>query len=148
MSRKYLTDADLARMLEESDFEDDFMNDYESDDGWPKSDEEDAEASTLVEKSQNVAENETEDDAENETGDELNNTPAEQLTTTMEAAAFVWKDETFLPVIHLFDNTNSGCKIDSLSDTPHAVDFFESFFTPQIIKKIEDETNRYYEQEK
>ncbi|CAG9828046.1 unnamed protein product [Diabrotica balteata] len=43
MSRKYLTDADLARMLEESYFEDDFMNDYESDGGWPKSDEEDAE---------------------------------------------------------------------------------------------------------
>lgn len=53
---------------------------------------------------------------------------------------FDWSTEDFSPDIHVFDESSSGCKVEGTSP----LDFFEYFFTPDIMKQIANETNKYF----
>lgn len=55
-----------------------------------------------------------------------------------------WKKGEFHPVVHDFDDTNSGFRADFCSITPESsiLEYFECFVTPEMTSKIAFETNR------
>lgn len=57
---------------------------------------------------------------------------------------FVWTTDVFQPKIYQFDDTNSGCKIESNEDNS-VLKYFEYFFDQEIMEMIASETNKYYE---
>lgn len=54
---------------------------------------------------------------------------------------FDWSTKEFSPDVYEFDDSTSGSKIQGTS----ALDFFEYFFTPDIMKLTAEEINRYYD---
>lgn len=59
-------------------------------------------------------------------------------------ANFKWKKSDLAPVIHDFDNINSGCRIQNIGENPSALDIFENFITHDIVEKIATESNSFY----
>lgn len=74
--------------------------------------------------------------------------PVATTRTTKTVNKLKWKqDDQFQPIIHLFDNTNSGFhSVDvGIDNESSIVDYFEVFFSNNLAGKIAAETNRYYD---
>ncbi|KAJ8938675.1 hypothetical protein NQ314_011376 [Rhamnusium bicolor] len=58
---------------------------------------------------------------------------------------FQWQKENIVPKIHNFVVDNSGCKTENLSGTSTILEVLESFFSRNIMEKITNEINKYYD---
>jgi hypothetical protein len=60
-----------------------------------------------------------------------------------DASLFQWHNTDFCPIVHHFNNDNSG--ISTIIDNASTVfDFFKLFFPLHIMQRIADRTNKYY----
>lgn len=57
---------------------------------------------------------------------------------------FTWRSGQFSPVIHQFDDSNSGISSPDITDQSTPFSIFQLFFPLTIMHKIAQETNRYY----
>lgn len=60
------------------------------------------------------------------------------------ADKFKWEQKDLTPTIHIFNNDESGVKI-QLPDAPTALEIFEHFFSTEILDQIVAETNAYHD---
>lgn len=56
---------------------------------------------------------------------------------------FAWTQGNFRPSVHKFDNVMSGILVDDVNENSCCREFFELFFSPDMLGKIAAETNRY-----
>ncbi|KAK9700683.1 Transposase IS4 [Popillia japonica] len=60
---------------------------------------------------------------------------------------FSWRsDNEFVPQYHAYDSTNAGFRLLSdLEDENNFLQYFQCYFTEELVQKIATETNRYFE---
>jgi hypothetical protein len=92
---------------------------------------------------------ESEDDSDDSEVDEVDDTleVEENEPTTSEATerpTFEWKSDLFDPRAFSFDDTESGCKADSLASDAIEMDYFKCFIHISFIEMIVRETNKQF----
>lgn len=128
MSKKYLSEADLAEILARSDSEEDFSD--ESDRSYLSGNielENDFLSDSDVESSGN-------------TSSKSQPPPKKQKTED-----YKWRaGGTFVPKQYDFDNSTSGCKHSNLNSNSTELECFQIYFTEDIMRQIADECNKYF----
>ena len=141
-SKRYYTDEELYEILMNSDSEDDTFD-------VPNEDQDDVEWDNvsdvvfLDDDNENVANNTSDDDSENEVITQRRK-KARNDNEAEETITFKWRRVDLVPILHDFDDENSGCQIENLDPNPSALDIFESFITKDIVQEILNQTNMFY----
>lgn len=136
MSKKYLTDKELEDILARSDDSD---QEYEP----LSSDDELSDAENLQNQHESVADIQSyilDTSQQNLNMMEIDSSSSSEHEEPPPQGRFDWSTDEFSPDVHEFDESSSGCKIQGTS----ALNFFEYFFTSDIMKLTADEINRYY----
>ncbi|KAJ8940786.1 hypothetical protein NQ314_010596 [Rhamnusium bicolor] len=124
-----------------SDSEDDTFDvpNEEQDDGWDNV----SDVVFLEDGNENVANNTSDDDSENEVITQRRK-KARNDNEAQETITFKLRREDLVPILHDFNDVNSGCQIENLDPNPSALDIFESFITENIVEEILNQTNMFY----
>lgn len=148
---KPYTEAELLDILLNSDDDELFLVQVKEDNGWDiLPDDSDPEISE-GEIFENVSDHESifEDPDDNDQHDQHSNNDDVGYPPQKEARVdddiFKWTKADFHPTIHDFKNEDSGCKIDSLGDSPSPLEIFEHFLPTDFVEEIVNQTINYYQ---
>ena len=61
------------------------------------------------------------------------------------APLFQWTDNEYTPQIHDFDDTNAGITPGMFTDESTCLDYFKHFVSNDLVVKIVEETNNFYD---
>ncbi|KAJ8953501.1 hypothetical protein NQ318_023623 [Aromia moschata] len=78
-----------------------------------------------------------------ETNDTLERSNEDAGETDYSRLNLIWTENDFQPMVHIFDDSGSGVKTDSLNENSLEIDYFLNLFTESMAEDIIRETNRY-----
>lgn len=136
-SKKYYTDKELYEILMNSDSEDEVISapeDSEEDDEWEN-------ISDVLFPDQDIEGASDISDSDNEGATQ----PSKKRKTTVDEPNFKWQKADLIPILHDFDDGNSGCQIQNITEKSSALEIFESFITHEIVQEMVTQTKIYYD---
>ncbi|KAG5871303.1 hypothetical protein JTB14_030425 [Gonioctena quinquepunctata] len=139
MTKKMLTDKELEEILARSDDSDQEYEPLSSDDELSDTENLQNQHESVADVQSYILDTSQQNDVM-EIDDSSSSIKQEELPSQ---GRFDWSTKEFSPDVYEFDEFSSGCKIQGTS----ALEFFEYFFTPDIMKltAAAEEINRYYE---
>ncbi|KAK9702516.1 hypothetical protein QE152_g29906 [Popillia japonica] len=113
-------------------------NEPMEDDGWCNlSDSDDDDDENELPKVENEVfdggKSDSNDMGDDENGDSNVSIPNKRHKVTYNAS-FKWKKQDLHPILHDFDNNNSGCNIPNMEENPSILEIFEMFITRDFVE--------------
>lgn len=143
-SKNFLTDKELYDILANSDSEDEYFG--------LRNHENESEISSESENEENQNGLCVLGDIEPDLGDQSSSSEdssepvqPKKRRTLHDKSDFNWRKIDLQPILHDFDNVNSGCLLQSLSDDPTPLEIFENFMSLDFINEIVTQSNLYFD---
>lgn len=92
-------------------------------------------------------ENECLSETENDINEEVSKNESEAAKKPKNALnenfSIEWRKRQFTPVIHNFDDSNSGARVENIEKPSKEMDYFLLFMNDEVVEMIISETNKY-----